>query len=66
LEFELRDQEERRVPADVVRVVDLDDGVGGRVAAYFRVATSGSPAKPLPAVSNSGGENDPGVSNGEL
>ncbi len=44
LTFELRDEFGRAVATDVVRLVDLNDGTGVRVRAYFREATTGAPA----------------------
>jgi hypothetical protein len=61
LDFELRDAHGRRVAADVVRIVDLDDGVGGRVAAHFRAAMADAPAWERDFERDGRGENDAGV-----
>ena len=61
LVFEIRDELGRTVAADVVRVVDLGDGSGPRVAAYFRAATTGSPARLPPSEQVDQTDLDPGV-----
>ena len=58
LDFELLDQAGRRVAADVVRIVDLNDGIGGRVAAHFRSAMADAPAWKPDVELGGDGEND--------
>ena len=55
LDFDLADEQGRRIPTELVRVVDLDDGRGGRVAAYFRTTNSGIVAAHRPKRSDGGG-----------
>ena len=61
LTFELRDEFGRAVPTDVVRLIDLNDGKGIRVRAYFREATTGPSAWLPPEEWQPGADNDSGV-----